>query len=128
MRPAPLEDGALIHTHTHTPTCAFAPTPTCAFTLTSTCAFTSHPCSRAHSRAQVCGQPLSWEDVRPFLVKFDSLDVSRTGRIDKSDLELMVQRNAQAVKGKLERSKSNTTCNASHRAHDHIWQSLFRRP
>ena len=40
---------------------------------------------------EVCGQQLSWEDVTPFLVKFDALDASKTGRIDKSDLQKMVR-------------------------------------
>ena len=46
---------------------------------------------------EVCGQPLKWEDVRPFLAKFNALDVSQSGRIDKHDLEMMV-RSSRACK------------------------------
>ena len=44
---------------------------------------------------EVCGEPLSWDDVRPFLVKFEALDATRTGRINKQDLELMVQQSKE---------------------------------
>ena len=30
---------------------------------------------------QLCGQPLKWDDVRPFLLQFERFDVSKTGRL-----------------------------------------------
>ena len=47
-----------------------------------------------------CPNPGSRSRARPFLVKFESLDVTRTGRIDKRDLELMVQRSQTRVDGR----------------------------
>ena len=58
---------------------------------------------------QVGGKPLSWEDVQPFLVKFDQIDAlggDQNGRIVKEDLEAMVQRSTGSAKRKVEESYS----------------------
>lgn len=47
---------------------------------------------------EVCGEPLTWSQVRPFLTKFDQLDVSRNGRLTKDDLAYMVERNCRSCK------------------------------
>ena len=47
--------------------------------------------------AEIAGEAITWEGIRPFLVKFDALDVSKTGTIDKSDLQLMVDRSKAAM-------------------------------
>eukprot|EP00908_Phaeocystis_cordata_P021350 Transcript_3699.p2 GENE.Transcript_3699~~Transcript_3699.p2 ORF type:complete len:164 (-),score=44.54 Transcript_3699:1170-1661(-) len=36
---------------------------------------------------ELCGQPLAWDDVRPFLLQFDMFDVSKTERLSTQDLE-----------------------------------------
>ena len=36
---------------------------------------------------QLCGQKLTWDDVRPFKLQFQMFDVSKTGRLSKDDLE-----------------------------------------
>jgi hypothetical protein len=36
---------------------------------------------------ELCGEPLKWDDVRPFVKKFDELDVSATGTITRDDLD-----------------------------------------
>lgn len=32
---------------------------------------------------EVAGQALTWDSVKPFLVKFDAMDTTKSGRIDK---------------------------------------------
>ena len=57
---------------------------------------------------ELCGQPLTWADVRPFLVQFKRLDVSGTGKLVKSDLEAYVELAAQAcAKAKQGASRSS---------------------
>ena len=36
---------------------------------------------------ELCGQPLKWDDVRPFKLQFRQFDVSKTGRLSADDLE-----------------------------------------
>ena len=36
---------------------------------------------------KLCDEELKWDDVMPFLKKFDELDVSKTGKIDRDDLD-----------------------------------------
>ena len=36
---------------------------------------------------ELCGEPLDWDDVRPFLKRFEECDVSNTGRITREDLD-----------------------------------------
>lgn len=47
--------------------------------------------------AEIAGEAITWESLSPFLVKFDALDVSKTGRIDKGDLQAMVERSRAAI-------------------------------
>ena len=43
---------------------------------------------------ELCGQPLRWDDVRPFILKFDELDTMHHGRIDKRVLERFAREEA----------------------------------
>ena len=36
---------------------------------------------------ELCGQPLSWDNLRPFMLQFDQFDVSKTGVLSKEDLQ-----------------------------------------
>ena len=36
---------------------------------------------------ELCGQPLTWDDVRPFKLQFKMFDVSKTGKLCEQDLE-----------------------------------------
>ena len=36
---------------------------------------------------ELCGQPLQWDDVRPFKLQFGLFDVSKTGKLTADDLE-----------------------------------------
>jgi len=40
---------------------------------------------------ELCGEPLKWEDVRPFRLQFERFDVSKTGRLSSDDLEEYVK-------------------------------------
>ena len=40
---------------------------------------------------QLCGKPLSWDDVRPFMLQFERFDVSQTGHLDSKDLEKYIK-------------------------------------
>lgn len=62
---------------------------------------------------ELCGEPLSWGDVRPFILLFDRLDVSKTGRLTNKDLKAYVQLTELA---KLERSEAKGGAQANARA------------
>ena len=47
-------------------------------------------CAATVLGVELCGQPLTWDDVRPFLVQFARFDVSKTGRLSSEDLEAFV--------------------------------------
>ena len=47
---------------------------------------------------EICGEPLQWGDVVPFVKVFHRLDVSKTGRIDGTDLELYAKQEAEKRK------------------------------
>ena len=47
--------------------------------------------------AEIAGEAITWESLSPFMVKFDALDVSKNGRIDKDDLQAMVERSRAAI-------------------------------
>ena len=36
---------------------------------------------------ELCGQPLSWDNLRPFMLQFDQFDVSKTGMLSREDLQ-----------------------------------------
>lgn len=36
---------------------------------------------------ELCGQPLVWDNLRPFLLQFDQFDVSKTGKLSHEDLK-----------------------------------------
>ena len=36
---------------------------------------------------ELCGEPLKWADVRPFMLQFERFDVSKTGRLSSDDLD-----------------------------------------
>jgi len=42
--------------------------------------------------AELCGQPLTWEDVEPFIAQFEAADADHSGRLSKEDLALMAER------------------------------------
>lgn len=45
---------------------------------------------------ELCGQPLKWDDVRPFKLQFRQFDVSKTGRLSADDLEKYCTKMEQA--------------------------------
>lgn len=45
----------------------------------------------------VCGEPLGYNDVRPFRILFERLDVSKTGRLSDADLEAYANLAEQAA-------------------------------
>ena len=50
---------------------------------------------------ELCGERLSWDDVRPFMKKFDELDITKTGRITKSDLDTFYEQHQLEREQKL---------------------------
>ena len=48
----------------------------------------SVPC--ADLGVQLCGQPLTWDDVRPFKLQFYMFDISKTGKLSSDDLEAYI--------------------------------------
>lgn len=53
---------------------------------------------------ELCGEPLRWDDVLPFMKTFDKLDVSKSGKIDSDDLDkyyVQEQERAQVLHRKL---------------------------
>ena len=51
---------------------------------------------------ELCGQTLTWDDVRPFKLQFRMLDMSRTGKVSPADLEAYNLK-MQAAKRRLSR-------------------------
>jgi len=45
----------------------------------------------------VCGEPLGYNDVRPFRILFERLDVSQTGTLSRADLEAYANLAEQAA-------------------------------
>lgn len=54
---------------------------------------------------QLCGQPLKWDDVRPFLLKFERFDVTKTGRLSPEDLEKYIQADEEQVRREKSRRR-----------------------
>mmetsp|Transcript_74138 Transcript_74138/g.224736 ORF Transcript_74138/g.224736 Transcript_74138/m.224736 type:complete len:397 (-) Transcript_74138:60-1250(-) len=42
--------------------------------------------------AELCGEPLGWAQVLPFLNQFEAADLDKSGRLNKEDLALMVEK------------------------------------
>jgi len=49
---------------------------------------------------ELCGEPLRWKDVRPFVLKFQQLDVSNTGKITKADLAAFARQHRETAQRK----------------------------
>mmetsp|Transcript_29745 Transcript_29745/g.67355 ORF Transcript_29745/g.67355 Transcript_29745/m.67355 type:complete len:356 (-) Transcript_29745:177-1244(-) len=47
--------------------------------------------------AEMCGQTLTWADVRPFVSQFEAADMDKSGRLSQSDLELMVRKKREQL-------------------------------
>lgn len=58
--------------------------------------------------AELCGSPLQWSDVEPFIHKFDALDVDGSGKLTATDLEKMVQAELEKQQKKKALRKSKT--------------------
>ena len=59
---------------------------------------------------ELCGQKLTWDDVRPFKVQFKQLDVSKTHRLSKQDLDAYCSKQESAKKRRdahMEAAKAN---------------------
>jgi len=56
--------------------------------------------------AQLCGSPLAWSDVEPFLQRFDAMDVDKSGHLSYDDIEHMA--NAVAKRQNLKPCKSSS--------------------
>ena len=69
---------------------------------------------------ELCGQPLAWDDVRPFLLQFDMFDVSKTERLSTQDLEEYVAKMSKinekqaAMRQKKQQRGGNTRALAVH--------------
>ena len=69
---------------------------------------------------ELCGQPLAWDDVRPFLLQFDMFDVSKTERLSTQDLEEYVAKMSEineeqaAMRQKKHQRGGNTRALAVH--------------
>ena len=47
--------------------------------------------------AEMCGEPLVWEDVMPFIRQFQSLDADKSGILSKADLQLIAERQREKL-------------------------------
>jgi len=56
---------------------------------------------------ELCGEPLRFDDVLPFMKKFEELDVSETGRITKADLDAFFQQQLAFKKHQEQRRNPN---------------------
>jgi len=54
---------------------------------------------------ELCGEKLTWEAMQPFLKKFDKIDHSNTGRIDREDLERLARQGRDEVIAKSKAGK-----------------------
>mmetsp|Transcript_140543 Transcript_140543/g.437062 ORF Transcript_140543/g.437062 Transcript_140543/m.437062 type:complete len:412 (-) Transcript_140543:19-1254(-) len=75
--------------------------------------------------AELCGTPLKWDDVEPFIAQFDAADVDRSGILTKEDLALIAERRRCSVgdkKAALLASRAQTM-----RTLDRIDSSASRR-
>ena len=72
---------------------------------------------------ELCGEPLHWGDVRPFIILFDRLDVSKTRKLSNEDLETYVQLTELA---KLERAQARARAQAKARAQSRARSVLAR--
>jgi len=50
--------------------------------------------------AEMCGEPLVWEDVLPFIRQFQSLDADQSGILSKADLQLIAERQREKLSDK----------------------------
>mmetsp|Transcript_2912 Transcript_2912/g.6720 ORF Transcript_2912/g.6720 Transcript_2912/m.6720 type:complete len:388 (-) Transcript_2912:74-1237(-) len=48
-------------------------------------------------KAELCGSPLAWEDVLPFIKQFEAADMDHSGILSKEDLALMVARKREQL-------------------------------
>lgn len=74
---------------------------------------------------ELCGERLRWDDVRPFITKFDELDVSKTGRISKQDLETFYEQDREEQQRVLEQigwSRDDVA-----RAKEHYEEGMLKR-
>jgi len=55
---------------------------------------------------ELCGEPLTWADVEPFIAKFEELDSDNSGRLTASDLERMVQIEQERIEKRNSMRKS----------------------
>lgn len=55
---------------------------------------------------ELCGEPLRWGDVRPFIILFDRLDESKNRKLSQVELEAYVSLTELAM---LERSQSKAS-------------------
>lgn len=55
---------------------------------------------------ELCGEPLTWKDVEPFIEKFEELDSDNSGLLSASDLERMVQIEQERIEARNSKRKS----------------------
>ena len=53
----------------------------------------------------LCGEPLGYNDVLPFRILFERLNVSKTGKLSNEDLEAYVKLTEQAAKKRQDLTK-----------------------
>jgi hypothetical protein len=52
-----------------------------------------------HLGVEICGEPMTWNDVRPFRLKFNQMDMTQTGKISKLDIELYAKELSEGLRG-----------------------------
>lgn len=67
---------------------------------------------------ELCGEPLKWDDVRPFRITFNKFDVSKTGTLTRDDLEAYVRETEarKAIMDKKEERKNRKRRGSSERS------------
>lgn len=58
---------------------------------------------------ELCGEPMTWADVEPFIKKFEELDSDNSGRLNASDLERMVELEQQKATRRKSMRKSRSS-------------------
>ena len=66
----------------------------------------------------VCGEPLGYNDVRPFQILFERLDVSKTGKLSRADLEAYATLAEQAAAKRSQNINTQPAANNPSRISD----------
>ena len=75
---------------------------------------------------ELCGHPLRWTDLRPFIATFEKLDVSETGRISHDDLEEYARRQKAMLPGAAKEADRRKAAEHEHGASHRLRQGVRR--